>query len=449
MKTFAALLSLASMALAAPAGAQLLATGPTSGSVGFRVQLENPYVLSGNPVVHALATLEAPKAVRGQDRPVNLSLVIDRSGSMLGQSIVDARDAAMQMVDRLRDGDRVSIVSYSDDVRVDVPSVVLDARSRDRVKDAIRRIGPNGWTNLSGGLVAGQAEVRAHLDSDKVNRVILISDGLANRGVTAQPALNRIAREALQEGIVTTTLGLGANYNEDLMTAVADNGGGNYYFVQDSKEIAGVLTGEVTQMMATVARQVAMELTLPAGVSVDEVFGYTWQQEGPTVIVRLGDLYAGQRRSVLLRLRVTDRSGALSLGKLGIRYADLTADGARRNESRDLNVTMTRDSALVDRSRDKDVEARIAEIELATSMQKAAALVQEGRYDDARRELEVATDKAKQKRATLGAAGASLDESADAASGMAQQLAAPPASAEEQKVMTKSYKAGAYRVQKK
>jgi Ca-activated chloride channel family protein len=370
MRTLAAFFAVTSLAFAAPAGAATLATGPLPGSVGFRVQMENTHVLSGQAVVHALATLEAPKTFRGRDRAVNLGLVIDRSGSMLGQSIVDARDAAMQMIDRLRDGDRVSIVSYADDVRVDVPSLVLDARSRERVKDAIRRIGPNGWTNLSGGLVAGHAEVRAHLDSDKVNRVILISDGLANRGVTALPALNRIAREALQEGIVTTTLGLGANYNEDLMTAVADNGGGNYYFVQESKEIAGVLAGEVAQMMATVARQVAMELTLPAGVTVDEVFGYAWQQEGPTVIVRLGDLFAGQRRAVLLRLRVTDRSGTLALGTLSVRYEDLAADGARRSASERLSVTVTSDRQLVERSRDKDVEARIAEIELATSMQR-------------------------------------------------------------------------------
>lgn len=449
MRMLAVFFAVTSMTFTAPAGAAALATSPLPGSVGFRVQMENTHVLSGQPVVHALATLEAPKAFRGRDRAVNLSLVIDRSGSMLGQSIVDARDAAMQMIDRLRDGDRVSIVSYADDVRVDVPSLVLGARSRERVKDAIRRIGPNGWTNLSGGLVAGQAEVRAHLDSDKVNRVILISDGLANRGVTALPALNRIAREALQEGIVTTTLGLGANYNEDLMTAVADNGGGNYYFVQESKEIAGVLAGEVAQMMATVARQVAMELTLPAGVTVDEVFGYAWQQEGPTVIVRLGDLFAGQRRAVLLRLRVTEQSGELALGTLSVRYEDLAADGARRSASARLSVTVTSNRELVERSRDKDVEARIAEIELATSMQKAAALVQEGRYDDARRELQQATEKAKTKGESLGAAGRGLSESAGQASDMADQLAAPPASAEEQKVMTKSYKAGAYRVQKK
>ncbi|MCB9730239.1 MAG: VWA domain-containing protein [Deltaproteobacteria bacterium] len=449
MRTLSLATALLTFALAAPAGAATLATDAAPGSLGFRVQLENPYVLAGEPVVHALATLEAPRTFRGRDRAVNLSLVIDRSGSMLGQAIADARDAAMQMVDRLRDGDRVSIVSYSDDVRVDVPSVVLGPRTRERVKDAIRRIGPNGWTNLSGGLVAGQAEVRAHLDSDKVNRVILISDGLANRGVTALPALNRIAREALQEGIVTTTLGLGANYNEDLMTAVADHGGGNYYFVQDSKEIAGVLSGEIGQMMATVARQVALEITLPEGVAVDEVFGYAWQQEGPTVVVRLGDVFAGQRRAVLLRLRVAERRGTVALGSLGVRYQDLTADGARRGASEPLAVTVTTDSALVERSRDKEVEARIAEIELATSMQRAAALVQEGRFDDARRELSTATDKARAKRATLGSAGKGLADSADEAADLVEQLAAPPASAEEQKVMTKSYKAGAYKLQKK
>ena len=133
-----------------------------------------------------------------------------------------------------RDGDRVAIVSYASDVRVDVPSTVINRRSRERIQDTIRRISDSGSTNLSGGLVAGHDQVRDHLNSDGVNRVILISDGQANRGITSVPALNRIAREAQQAGIVTTTLGLGSDYNEDLMTAVANHGGGNYYFVERS-----------------------------------------------------------------------------------------------------------------------------------------------------------------------------------------------------------------------
>ena len=440
--TVAALLT-APLAAASP----VLVEG--SGSLSMRVQLGNTHVHTSDPTVHALVHLAAEREIRGATiRPINLALVIDRSGSMSGQKIADAREAAIQMVERLRDGDRVAIVSYSDGVRVDAASTVIGGAEKERVKDVIRRIGASGSTHLSGGLVAGHEQVRQHLDSDKVNRVLLISDGLANRGITDLPSLNRLAREASQEGIVTTTLGLGSDYNEDLMTAVADHGGGNYYFVGKSSELAGVLNGELGQMMATVARQATLEITLPDGVEVQEVYGYAWQAEGPTVIVRLGDVFAGQSRNVLWKLRVPAQVGDRALGELALRYQDLVAD-ARRASKATPSVTVTGDGDLVAKSGDKEVAARVAEIELATSMNKAAELMQQGRYEDARKTLRQAADKAKQESRRLGDAGGGLDESAEEAEAMVDDLAAPPASASGQKLMIKRSKAGAYKIKKK
>ena len=442
-------LSLAALLVAPLASAAPLVIAGPSGSLQMKVQLENTHVHDHDPVVHALVGLTADKKIsRATQRPINLALVIDRSGSMSGQKIVDAREAAIQMVDRLRDGDRVAIVSYSDGVQIDAPSVVVDDSERRRIKEVIRRIGASGSTNLSGGLVAGQQEVHKHLDSDKVNRVLLISDGLANRGVTDQPSLNRIAREASQQGIVTTTLGLGSDYNEDLMTAVADHGGGNYYFVEESKDLAGVLSGELAQMMATVARQATLEVTLPDGVEVVEVYGYAWQQEGPTVVVRLGDVFAGQMRNVLWKLTVPGHAGPVDMGELALRYQDLNAD-TRRAAKASLAVTVTRDKDVVSTHRDDEVAARIAEIELATSMQKAAQLVEQGRYEDARKELQRATTKARATSRRLGSAGGGLADSAEEAEALSDDLAAPPAAAAEQKAMVKKSKAGAYKLRKK
>lgn len=440
-------LTLTPLASAAP----LAVTADSGSSLTMKVQLENTHVHRDSASVHALVNLSAVRNHSGGEQAVNLALVIDRSGSMQGQKISDARAAAMKMVELLRAGDRVSIVSYSDGVRVDLPSVVIDRRTREAVKDAIRRVGASGSTNLSSGMIAGQQEVERHLDSDKVNRVILISDGLANRGITALPQLNRIAREAAQKGIVTSTLGLGADYNEDLMTAVADHGGGNYYFVQHSDQIASVLQGELSQMMATVARQATLEVTLPAGVAVEEVYGYAWQAEGRTVVVRLGDVFAGQTRAILWKLRATDASvGTATLGTLKLHYRDATTSrNSRRSASASLAIKITTDRSAVTANLDKDVAARIAEIELATSMQKAALLVQEGRYEDARQTLQRATRKAKDNSRSLGSAGAGLSKSAEEAEALADDLAAPPASAREQKAYTKKAKAGAYKLRKK
>lgn len=202
--------------------------------------LDTPVVLENADHAHVLVRLRAAEADQNKKpKNLNLALVVDRSGSMSGRKIEDARAAAIQMLDRMRDGDRVSLVSYSDGVRTDVASTELNERTRTKVRNAIHRLSDGGSTNLGGGLVEGIKQVAAHVDTSDVNRVLLISDGLANRGVQEPAELNRISREALQKGIITTTIGLGADYNEDLMTGVADHGGGNYYFDKaktDAKE---------------------------------------------------------------------------------------------------------------------------------------------------------------------------------------------------------------------
>ncbi len=183
-------------------------------------------------------------------------------------------------------------------------------------------------------------------------------------------------------------------------------------------------------------------------MDVQEVYGYAWQQEGPTVIVRLGDVFAGQMRNVLWKLSVPGKTGRVDMGELALRYQDLNA-GKRRSATSTLSVDVTRDRDIVSKHRDDEVAARIAEIELATSMQKAALLVEQGRYEDARQELQKATSKARATSRQLGAAGGGLSDSAEEAEALSDDLAAPPAAASERKAMVKKSKAGAYKLRKK
>lgn len=418
------------------------------GSLSMKMQLENTYVHRHEPVVHALIGLKAAETSVSSDLPMNLSLVIDRSGSMQGQKIVDARQAALSMIDRLRRGDRVSIVSYSDDVRVDVASTVIDGRSRRTIKSAIRRISANGSTFLSGGLEAGIRETRRNLRGDQANRVLLISDGRANRGVTDISALNRIARTATQDGIATTTLGLGADYNEDLMTAVANHGGGNYYFVERSQDLASILDQELDQMMATVAGGATLELSLGDGVTVEEVFGYAWNRDGNRTVIRIGDVFAGQSRAILVKLRVPRTLGSKALGDFTVLYDDMTESGARSSANARANIQVTSDRQLIRRNRNDEVEARIGEIELATQMQEAARMVEQGRYKEARGVLHHAQKQAQTKGASLGSRGKGLVGSAGQVDGLLDQLEKAPSNAKMKKSLVKRSKGGAYKLQK-
>ncbi len=437
---------LLSIALSAPA---LASQAPASSSLQMEVQLENTHVHRHEPVMHALVGLSAPEAKTSQELPLNLSLVIDRSGSMQGQKIIDARQAALSMVDRLRRGDRVSIVSYSDGVRVDVRPTVINERTRRQVQRAIRRISADGSTFLSGGLEAGIRETRRHLRGDQANRVLLISDGQANRGVTDTAGLNRIARSATQDGIVTTTLGLGTDYNEDLMTAVANHGGGNYYFVERSQDLASILDQEIDQMMATVAAGATLELSLGDGVKVEEVYGYAWRRDGDRAVVRLGDVFAGQRRAILVKLRVPRSVGTRALGEFTVLYDDMVDGGERASASLAPVVEVTSDRKKVRQNRNDEVEARIAEIELATQMQEAAELVERGEYKRAKDTLSKAKRQAQTKGASLGSAGRGLVGGANQVDELLLELESAPARPAARKKFMKRSKKRAYGIRKR
>jgi len=425
--------------------------GPAT-SVVLSARLESPRVVPGTQHAHLLVQLRAATATDAQgSRPLNLALVVDRSGSMQGTKIEDARRAALQMVDRMRDGDRVAIVSYDHEVRVDVPSVVLDDQSRSALRRAILGIAVGGSTNLGGGLVAGIAQVREHLNSKAVNRVLLISDGLANVGVQEPAALNQIGREALQQGVVTTTIGLGLDYNEDLMTALANHGGGNYYFVAESDRIASTLDDEVRQMASTVAQGGALRLRLPEGVTMDRVAGWVPQSNGREVTVPLGDMFAGQMRAVLWRLKLPDQlevGTQLDLGAMEFTYE--TSAGPQVLRSGALSIRVTADPAEVASARDDEVTARIAEIELAMKIDEAAQLVGAHRFEQAKELLTAAAADAKKVGEKLPAAVASdLVRRAEEAATMANDVDSARTSGMERSRFMKEGKGRAYAIEKK
>lgn len=438
-----------------PAGSGVSAQTPASGSstpVLLSARLESPLVSSEAQFAHLLVQLRAGAAVGDQgSRPLNLALVLDRSGSMQGSKIEDARRAALEMLERMRDGDRVAIVSYDHEVRVEVPSVVLDDLSRSTLRRAILGIATGGSTNLGGGLVAGIAEVREHLRSDGVNRVLLISDGLANVGVQEPAALNQIGREALQQGIITTTIGLGLDYNEDLMTALANHGGGNYYFVADSERAASTLDAEVRQMAATVAQGGMLRMRLPDGVEIDRIAGWVLQLDGREVKVPLGDIFAGQMRAVLWRFKLPAPLAVdshLDLGPMEFRYETPAGQQVLRSDA--LSIRVTADQAEIAAVRDDEVTARIAEIELAMKIDEAAQLVGERRFDQAKELLTAAAAAAKKVGEDLPAPLVSeLVRRAEEASTMAGDVEAARTSEFARSRFTKEGKVRAYAIEKK
>lgn len=348
----------------------------------------NEYVLIGaeDEALYLQVTVGAREFVSASRAPLNIAIVIDRSGSMSGSKIKDARAAASWLVEHLSDGDKVAIVSYSNDVWLEVPSLTVSPEGRSIAQDAIDRIRTGGNTFLSGGLEAGFAEAKKHYDPEFLNRVVLLSDGLANAGITATEPLSRIADRVREEGISTTTMGVGIDYNEDLMAALAVYGGGNVYFVEDSESLAAVFSDELASLGSTVLRDTVLILELPADVEVERVYGYNFQQHGRELHVEMSSVSAGETRKLLVALKVPQtRDGELVVAR---GHLDFRNEITRKQQSVSLEpvtVEYTDNALLVADSLNQPVVEKLERVRNAIARREAMQLLDQGDKAGARR----------------------------------------------------------------
>jgi hypothetical protein len=256
--------------------------------------------------------------------PLNVSLVLDRSGSMSGAPFRNMLQAAEVFVGQLRDGDRVSVVAFSDGIWEAAPPTVVSGASRNGIIMGIRGLRDGGGTFFSGGLLAGLAEVFSGYQPWAINQVILFSDGQPNIGITDSAQLARIAERAAESGVSVTTIGFGHLHDELLMQRVADASGGNYYYVDSPGDMAGIFQREAGAVLRTAARGTDVEIQLPPGLVLDDVMGYDYVVTGPGhVFVRMGSIPHGEERYVVLKMRPAGGGPV----PLNIVYADLARHG--------------------------------------------------------------------------------------------------------------------------
>lgn len=280
-------------------------TAVSQGTLTLKSAVSHGYLSKGNANdVYATVDITAMKH-KGQNRPpLNISLVIDRSGSMAGAKIEHAKTAARRLVNILNSTDRLSIISYGSDVTVDFGSRLVTSEHRTQMLRAIDGISVSGGTNLSGGYERGLSEVYRWKNGKSINRVILMSDGNANIGTTHTPELERMARKGLSSGVSLTSVGVGLDYNEDLMTRMSNQGSGNYYFIDNYKTISSVFERELKGLKSTVARNTAVVLTLAPGVKLQNLYGFPFRQNGQQIMLSLSEFYSLQSKNILMKLSV-------------------------------------------------------------------------------------------------------------------------------------------------
>ncbi len=266
--------------------------------------LAKPTMLAGekslNHLKIKLTGFDLPKS--SNRPPVNIALVLDRSGSMKGEKIQQAKRAALAAIDRLRDDDIVSVVTYDTNVRVLVPAT--KASDRESIRQAIEGIQADGNTALFAGVSKGAAEVRKFRDDKHVNRIILLSDGLANVGPSSPSELEQLGQSLLKEGISVSTLGLGSGYNEDLMTSLASASSGNHVFIENADNLVGVFNNEFDDLLSVVASEFSIQIKLASSMRPVRSLGNKADIQGQVIRIPLAQLYARQERYFILEVEV-------------------------------------------------------------------------------------------------------------------------------------------------
>ena len=372
-------------AVALSGAASLFSKSVTAQPVRLHIDVDRKVLPAGSTeravVKIGLDCLSLPR--RELRPPVNLALVIDRSGSMSGDKIARAREAALELVRRLGPDDIISIIAY--DTRVET---LVPAQRMDRVRGleaAIRSIEAEGNTALHGGVTRGAMEVRRHLEDGRyVNRVILLSDGLANVGPSSPEELGRLGYSLLKEGISVTTIGLGLGFNEDLMTRLASRSDGNTYFVENSSDLPGIFNRELGDVLNVVARRVVIEIDFPAGVRPVNFVGREGSIRGQSAELVLNQLYGGQEKFALIEVEVApEQAGAeREIARATVRYEDaLTQRSASVTAQRKISFSAER--KIVVASADHQVQADYAANVLAVAKDDAIVLVDSGKKSEA------------------------------------------------------------------
>ncbi len=357
--------------------------------------------LAGDDEIHAEFVFEATDEVPEARAPLNLALVVDRSGSMRQEPIEQARRAARAFVEQLQPQDRVTLVTFDHEIIVDVESTHVDEEGKPLLLDAIDNIHPGGATNISGALRAGFDEVETHQDPEMVDRIILMTDGIPNRGITNDEKLAAKTGEIRRSGVTTTALGFGPNYDAELLANMAVEGAGNFRHIDDAADLEEAFVDELQNLQATVASGIHLDLYPGEGVEIGDVYGFSQDDIDGGTRISLGNLETDGRRSAVIELHPRDidaSSGDLrDIIDAEVDYID-RLEGNDHRRALQLAATTTGSVDDVDDHVDSDVMLRVEEHRSLQSLSEVRQHRERGDQQAARERIEREQERLQQLR---------------------------------------------------
>ncbi len=319
-----------------------------------------------------------------QRPPLNLALVLDTSGSMEGEAIEAVRDSARHLVAKLRDGDRLAIVTFHSSADILVENRVVNPETRAFATKKVEGIRARGTTDLARGLSFGLSQVTGHRLLNGINRIVLLSDGVPNNQVNLAATLQTIR----QQGISVTSLGLGLDYDTKLMTQVARDTGGAFHYLEKPDEVAAVFDDELTKMTTVVGRNLQLVIEPGPNVTIQALPGFTPGADGK-LYAPVGDLAAGEVRDLMFPITVAAR-GEGSTAEIAL--ATLTFDdviGKSGQQKRDGFVALktSNDAAAIKAAIKIGLEAARVRASAAGATLEAISLARSGQIEPARKRI--------------------------------------------------------------
>ena len=334
-----------------------------------------------------------PEIKTNQKRPMlNLGLVIDRSGSMHGAKMEYARQAAIYGVQQLVECDRetvrcdrLSVTIYDDEVEVIIPS--QQVKDKSDIIHRIKRIQPDGMTALYDGWLEGATQVSQHLQPESLNRVILLSDGLANVGETNPDVIGNDVHGLSKRGVSTTTMGIGDDFNEDLMQGIALSGDGNYYYIQNPDQLPSIFNAELQGIMATIGQRVSLGIRTFVGVELVDVFNDLDKTEYGNY--KLPNLIAGNEFDMVLRLKIPAMAKSECLVNFRLAYDDSESQ-SRKVSHHKLELPVVTSKELNEYPFNEEVRARVARLMASRAKEEAIKSLDRGDFARTKERLQMA-----------------------------------------------------------
>ncbi len=373
-------------------GSALAQTQPHAGGVTIGGAAGDTHIWVGDDgETHIGVWVEAPKHITVRERaPMAVSLVVDTSGSMAGTSIQNAKMAAASLLETMKDGDRVSIVGFASDITEWSPPVALNHSTRAQLMGRIHQMMAAGGTNMYGGLTLGQSHLRA-ADDFAIKRLIMISDGHANEGPSDPYTLGTLAAQGTEQGIQITSIGVGVGYDESLLSTLAVNTAGRLYHLEHANQMAIILREESNLLASTVATDTWIEIVPMPGVQILDIESLGGVVENGRAKIKLGSMYAGQKRELLVRAKVNRKQvGKMPLAKAELHYVDTKK--REREASRTLNVALTRNKQKAEQAKNSRVQAMVATNRAYKAQVQASRLLAQGNNTAAANQLAAVAD---------------------------------------------------------